>query len=390
MNKIRSITKKYILFILLVSSVQLVGCAKKVDINELTVATGVAIDKVDDEIELTVQVINPVTLSTKPTEASPFIIATEKGKTLFETVRRLAGVFSNRIFFAHFQVLIIGEEAAKDDMEKYLNFFYTDHETQHKFTIMIAKGHTAKETLSIYTMLNKISALAISGKMQSDTKAFGTSKITNIDDAINDVRNEHVGLVLGGIEVIGNAEEGTQSDSIKGSTPKAYTKTSGLAIFKKNKLVGWFNEDESRGYNLILNNIESTVFAITLDNGRKVTVETSKTKTKRQLILVDNKPNFKLTTTVEVSVVEDIGGQITIDESYIKEIKEKTEERVKNLIEQAVNKSKEYNSDIFGFGTMIHAYRPKIWKEIKDDYDNIYPNMHVEINVNVDVIKARY
>ncbi|HID0835332.1 TPA: Ger(x)C family spore germination C-terminal domain-containing protein, partial [Clostridium botulinum] len=42
----------------------------------------------------------------------------------------------------------------------------------------------------------------------------------------------------------------------------------------------------------------------------------------------------------------------------------------------------EYNTDILDLGEFIHKYHPKLWKEIKGDWNQLYKT--VDINVSVD------
>ena len=58
---------------------------------------------------------------------------------------------------------------------------------------------------------------------------------------------------------------------------------------------------------------------------------------------------------------------------------------IKSLCEKALNKAqKELKTDIFGFGETIHRKYPKMWKKMKDNWDDIFPNLPVNITVEVD------
>ena len=63
--------------------------------------------------------------------------------------------------------------------------------------------------------------------------------------------------MLNSITIIGNKEEGTDSKELSDTIPKATIKIDTLGIFKEDKLIGWATKDESKGINLLTNNVEN-------------------------------------------------------------------------------------------------------------------------------------
>jgi spore germination protein KC len=59
--------------------------------------------------------------------------------------------------------------------------------------------------------------------------------------------------------------------------------------------------------------------------------------------------------------------------------------RVKLLCEKALNKAqKELKTDIFGFGEAIHRKYPKTWEKLKDDWNDKFTDLPVNITVEVE------
>lgn len=42
-----------------------------------------------------------------------------------------------------------------------------------------------------------------------------------------------------------------------------------------------------------------------------------------------------------------------------------------------------YQADVLGFGEAIHRANPTEWRKIKDDWQTIYPEVEVNVKVNV-------
>ena len=54
----------------------------------------------------------------------------------------------------------------------------------------------------------------------------------------------------------------------------------------------------------------------------------------------------------------------------------------------AFDKSREFNADIFGFGEMLHKKYSNEWKTLKDNWDEIYPTIELNIDVESKIIKT--
>ena len=55
----------------------------------------------------------------------------------------------------------------------------------------------------------------------------------------------------------------------------------------------------------------------------------------------------------------------------------------KEIQELITHVQKDYNSDIFGFGNLLKRKNNKVWKKVEDDWDNVFPTIITETNVNV-------
>jgi spore germination protein KC len=74
----------------------------------------------------------------------------------------------------------------------------------------------------------------------------------------------------------------------------------------------------------------------------------------------------------------------------ISKIESKLADRIRSDAEAAINKAqKEYKSDIFGFGFELFRKNPKLWRtQYEEKWDEIFPDIPVEIKVNAKVINT--
>ncbi|OPZ89437.1 MAG: hypothetical protein BWY74_02731 [Firmicutes bacterium ADurb.Bin419] len=74
------------------------------------------------------------------------------------------------------------------------------------------------------------------------------------------------------------------------------------------------------------------------------------------------------------------------EENVIEKLNDKIEEKLTILCNNAVKRVKEdFGTDIFGFGEYIHRAYPKLWKDIKDDWNSEFTKLPVNINVKVKI-----
>jgi len=78
---------------------------------------------------------------------SKALVLTSTGKTFFDAARNIQTHSNKTIFWGHSQYYLIGEEAAKDNISKYIDFFTRDHELRIDSKVYIVKGSTAKDLI---------------------------------------------------------------------------------------------------------------------------------------------------------------------------------------------------------------------------------------------------
>jgi spore germination protein KC len=71
-----------------------------------------------------------------------------------------------------------------------------------------------------------------------------------------------------------------------------------------------------------------------------------------------------------------------VKESVAQEMKEKTEEEVRQVIEKV---QKQYKTDIFGFGNQIGWKHPDQWKNLSENWEETFSNMDVSVEVNLTI-----
>ncbi len=292
---------------------------------------------------------------------------TTEADTVFEAIRKITTLSPRKMYFSHLRICVIGESIATEGMAKALDLLSRDHQFRTDFYIVVSKGTSAEDTLKIMTPLDPIPANDLFSALETSEKNWSPSMTVTLDELIAALTSEGMQPVLTGLRIVGNTEMGESNSNVQQIDPPVRLQYSGLAVFKKDKLIGWLDETESRGYNFILGKVQSSVGFVACPEGGKVVTEIIRTQTaiKGNVHRGEPRINIKMHVEANVGEVECQGLDLT-KVSTIYELEKKEEEKVEGIMKSAVRKAqKSYKADIFGFGEAIHRADPKTWSALK-------------------------
>ena len=362
----------------------LTGCWNYYELNNLAICTGIAIDKTEDKYEVTYLISNAKKneVSAKEGEAGTTTYS-GIGDTIQDAINDLQIKMPFEPYSGHLVVTIISDQVAKEGIENILDYLARDTESRNFFYILLSKNVKAKNILEIISPLQTFPSQTIASDIE--TSSAKTSLIYEItyNDFIYTLLEPGINPVLNSITIIGNKEEGTDSKELSDTIPKATIKIDTLGIFKEDKLIGWATKDESKGINLLTNNVENFYVKTKCEDKYMMNyIENMKTKTDIDLenntVKIDIDGKAKI---LEVNCKLDLENPNTINE-----IEKNIKDELNKIIQESAHLvQKEYNTDVLGYGKIIHKKYPKKWKEIKNNWDEIFKKLKIETNINIEI-----
>lgn len=373
------------LMFLLISSL-LTACWSKKELNEIAIVTAIGIDKTKDGYLVSIQVVNPSEIAGKTATGRAEVIRFMKtGSTIFEAMRRLSTDVPRRVYVAHLREVVFGEELAKEGIGKVLDVFSRHHEMRSDFFLTVAKGAKASDILNVQTALEKDPAIKIANTLETSEKVWAPTRPVTIDELITSIVSKGKEPILTGIHVYGNPESGSAVTNVQNVSPKTGLKIDTIGVFKSDKLIGWLNEKESKGFNYITDNIKATIVTFPCKDG-KITIATTHSKTNVKGKIEKGKPKISINVTSDGNVGE-VACKFDLSKpEKIKELNKKYQHSIKENIEAAIKKVQEdYQSDIFGFGEVIHRTDSKAWKHLQQNWDQEFAKLEVTVNVKAEI-----
>jgi len=356
------------------------GCFGGREINDLEIVIGIGVDKNESagNILLTAQIVKENetggTGKDGGGEDKAFWNVNSTGNSIFEAVRQITHKTGNRLFISHNQAVIFGKDIASEGLEKYIDFFLRAHEMRPTALILIAEDR-ASDVMDAKPETEKFPAVNIEKLVESYAFTSHLYKVNMKDFAscmMSDTKAPMAPLV-----------------SVMQDKENKDIYVSGLAVFKKGRMVGKLNEDEVRGLLWVLGKVKSGVITVSSPNEQgSAVLEILSAKSKVTPELKDKRIVMHIKIKEELSLSEQTTTENLATDSAFERMQKASAEIIRQEILAAFDKSKELNADIFGFGEMLHKKYGNEWKALKDNWDDLYPSVELKIDVESNIIKT--
>lgn len=360
------------------------GCWNRKELDEISIATAIGIDKKDDHYSVSVQLLNSDEIASSRGVGQRMPVVTlqlSSGNTIFESYRKLTTSSPRKILSSHLRVLVLGEGLAREGISKVLDIMSRDHELRSDFNILLARNATANEILQVLTPLEKIPANKLYTSLISSEKNWGVTSDVDLHQLIYDLVDQGKDPVLSSIHIKGNQQLAKSRANLNNVLPPATLEYESLGVLHKDQFVGWLTDRESKGYNYALGKLQSTIVVLPCQGG-KMSVELISTRSKIKAKFIDGHPEAFVNIQAEGNIGE-VACQMDLSSTYtIQAIEEQLNEEIKQTVLDSIAKAKSYQSDIFGFGTALHRANYKQWNLIKDNWDQTFVDLPVQVTVH--------
>ncbi|MGO4500332.1 Ger(x)C family spore germination protein [Paenibacillus sp. 2RAB27] len=383
---------KYKLTVLILCLLMLTGCWSRRELNELLIVLGVGVDWKDGEYLVSFQVVNPSEISAQRRggDRPPSTLYQGRGKTLFEAARSLTAEAPRKVYMGHLQMYIIGEELAKRGIKDFLDNSVRDNELRMDFNIVVARGDMAENILKLFTPVEKLPSYSMQQSLQTSQKSWAPTVAMTLDEALNKLSSKGFELALTGIKLIGDTAVGDRKTNVEYFQPPSRFRYTGIAVFKDDKLIGWLNEQESKGYTDITNKLDSTSIEIPCAEQKYTGIEITSSDSKLKAGVQDGKPVIDVSIRAEANIVSRQCRDIDLtDPQTIKRLEQETKQIIQSNVEATVARAKKMKSDIIGFGSQLGKDQPAYWKEVKDTWnDEMFPQTNVNYKIGLFIRKT--
>ncbi|MDQ0479597.1 Ger(x)C family spore germination protein [Hathewaya limosa] len=356
---------------IIVFTVSFCGCWDYIEMNDVKYIAGMAIDK-DSKTGryiLTTEILEASVSSQIITSK----IIESQGETVHEAIRDVIKKVGQMLQASHAKVFIVSKNISKEGIVPVLDLVNRDAEIRNDMWIMIADSNRAADILNKKKDEDQIVSFDLSDTIKN-SRLIGKYGKVDVLEFIDNISSKGISGIVPMVKIV------------KGKK-RINFEVGGTAIFKSDKMVGKLEEKETMFLQLLKEKRPKYVIPIKIDDNNYVSLELGKVKKKIKVTDKNGKMAVDINLYMDVDLSEMDTKQINFDsEDEKQKLKLKAEKNIESSIDSIIEKSKnQYKTDILGIGKIVEQQRPKQWKKVCDDWDNIYSQTSTKTNVSINI-----
>lgn len=348
----------------------------KKDIRNRLVIQGIGIDLEDDgTYTVTLQAID-----TNSSEASSADGASQPplksykltGDTVYTAIKSVTEKEGKIPLYSQNRIILIGKSITKENMDDVIDFFVRDVEVGGTVYIAAAEK-TASEILEAKNGKELISAENLENSIDSfeyDAKIFAT----RLYELINRYNS-------------GSKDFALPLFSLQEKSDEKSAEITGTALFDNKEYREEISKNDTIYLNVLLDKVYNTAIAFDGGKGTKVSLNIVKSKTKRNVSLEKDIPNFKIKVYMDADIAEVSGGvSSAMTVKQIEEIKDKGEEYIEKSIKSTIESLyQKHNSDACGLGRLLYIFEKDFYRRNEKNIDSVLKKSLYEVDVQLNI-----
>jgi len=370
------------LLLLLASLAMMTGCWDRKELNEIGIVLAMAVDLDPDKgYKVSCQVVVPSEVASNSGKSTTTTVTLVKATapTIHEALYKMTLNSPRLSYMSHVRLLVFSEELARKGMAEVLEALIRDPNFRPDYFLTIAHGSSAEEILTILTPLESIPANSLYYSLRNSADSWAPTVEAYADDTVEKMVASGVEAVMTGIEIQGDQITGGSKKNLDSIRPEASLLFSGMAVLVRDRLVGWMNEEESKGYNYIQGNVQETVGHIDCPYGDgKVSLLLLRSETRIEPRLIDGEPEFDVKMKAVQTIYGDSCKSALGSEYAIRQLEKDANKKLAQIMTDSVKAAQtRLKADIFGFGRTFYRKFPTEWKKLGVNWNEKFTTVKV-------------
>ncbi|MEO2258474.1 Ger(x)C family spore germination protein [Paenibacillus amylolyticus] len=363
------------------------GCGNRTELNDLGITTATGFDRKNGKWIITYQIIVPPASSSIGSSSggsqAPVNTFSSEGRTIREAVAQSSIENPKRLYFAHTNVVLIGEEAARYGIAEIMDHYYRNIGSRESAKLIIADGQ-AREYLEKLVPPEKQPGRALSEILERNNEKGSYYPVMNIHEVGLKITSDSGTAGIPGVtaDTLGNNKQNS-IDIFKETSIPGNLRLQGLSVFLKDKKIGVLNEKESMGITWLTDRVNWTNLTYTGAKGEVNSFLVRKAKVKVVPVKKGIHYAVQVDAKVKAELDESTSGEDIVRTHTIHELQRQAEQVIKAQILNGWRGNQRLHVDMLGIANKIHQRHPKEWKVLKDNWSSELAQMDININVNV-------
>ncbi|GIO92916.1 Ger(x)C family spore germination protein [Paenibacillus lactis] len=295
------------------------------------------------------------------------------GDSIFQIFRQFSVRRDRPLVGHHLKVIVVASDLAKQySLEQIFDFILRDNDIRPSCLVVVSHRDAIE---------------ALSSSEPGEIPAFYLTGLVN-----NRYRSNKILPPVTLIKLDSTMQSGTSFLLQNVVTYNGEHKFSGAAIFKgsSKKWIGELTQFDVEGLSWIRGDIHGGVLKAYAPGGYTVTYEMRDSSSKIIPKVKDGEISFHIKMKSEGRLIEDWSfPEIPSTEGYLKEMEKVFEKQASKQIDQVLHKMQHvYHVDVGGFDKELQIKHPKLWKKIKDQWDDTFSRIPITYEIDIKITDA--
>lgn len=376
---------KKLIFIIVLCIPFLSSCWDRVEMQDLSIITAVAIDQVEEgKVKISAQIFIPRAITSgaagEDPSTAPTFVREGVGDSLASAITMLQLNIPRDLFWGHCKIFIFGRSLAEQGIREEMDYLVRHPGPRGGSYVYVSEGEGA-EILGLIPPLERYSGEALK-KITQD--ALGM--ITTVRDVDMDLVDEGQSTALPLIKVLKSEEKAREPH-------ETIPVIDGAAVFKKDKMVGTLDFLETNGLIWLKRSVKNSTLSIKPEGekGGEITMTPTIGKVKFNPRIENNQWFMNLKLRVEGDIVQNETHLNLLNEAGIMKLEKEFEAVLKKQIADTIEKlQKQAKADVIGFGQRFHRKYPQEWKGARDHWEDKFGEVKFHIDVDANIRRPGY
>lgn len=351
------------------------GCWSKEELNDRVFITTLLVDRTDDgmtQISALFMLSNRISAGLAPSpNEKPYTIVSNTGRDVAEALQRVQDDLPRSVNWGHMRVIVIGDKYARAGIDALLDY------------LVRAPDFRLRVFVFYYNGLAKNLA-----KLETAFERFPTEiwrEIAHIKRVppvtIRDLLYSHWNNLRDGYLPELNLR------SVKPPTENKQIRRSGIggaALIKDAKVVGRFDDDETKGIFLLQKRVPEMIVTTKLPDGGLLSARLFNVKPHTIAVRIGGSVRIRVSIEGKADVMSIQSGYNLTNPRDIITLEQALDLRLRELAESAIKRAERYKADTFQWSEYVKYKYPVLWKEWSSDLrKNLTANLETEITAHI-------
>ncbi|WP_077735546.1 Ger(x)C family spore germination protein [Bacillus sonorensis] len=346
----------------------LTGCWDSRQIEELSIAIGLAMDKGEDDkkVKMTFQFLVPKKIGQPGNAQDPTKVVSTSGDTVHQTIRSTA-LKNFPVFSQHLQVILFSEDLVSEiSLDAIVNQFIRDNSLRRSSEVYMTSGE-AGPFLKIDNAGDPASEVIhnVSQNRQSTIKLLEP-------------------VTLGDISI--NMQKGLSFIMPKITAIKGELQMGGGAILKNNRPIANISPEEIMALNLLTGKVTGGVIDAR-HKGHLFSFEVFSMTHRVQTTRKNGRYQFDVHSDIKGRLSEDwYKGEDSFNPDYIKAIERSIQKDIEKRVRTLINRlQRDIKADVTDFSDYVRIQYPKRWKKEKHNWDHYFTKADIDYHIKATI-----